>query len=69
MYLVALNQFLDPVVAWVDDFPHPTTPQDDGRNLLILNTYDEAQDVANQVLQLLDEGREAALIFEPSLVM
>jgi hypothetical protein len=36
--------------------------------LLALGTYEEAHDVATQVLQLLDEGRETALIFNPSLV-
>jgi hypothetical protein len=36
---------------------------------LILHTFEEARDVANHLLQLLDEGREAALIFQPSLVM
>jgi hypothetical protein len=68
MYIITLNQFLDPVVVWVDDPPDPTTPHDDGRNLLTLYTPEEAHDVANHVLQLLDEGREAALIFRPSLV-
>jgi hypothetical protein len=68
MYIITLNQFLDPVVVWVDEPPDPTTPHDDGRNLLTLCTPEEAHDVANHVLQLLDEGREAALIFRPSLV-
>jgi hypothetical protein len=68
MYLITLNQFLDPVVVWVDKTPDPTAPHDDGQNLLTLYTPEEAHDVANHVLQLLDEGREAALIFRPSLV-
>ena len=68
MYLIVLNRFLDPVVVWVDEPPDPTTPHDAGQNLLALGTYEEAHDVATQVLQLLDEGREAALIFRPSLV-
>ena len=68
MYLIALNRFLDPVVVWVDAPPDPTTSHDAGQNLLALGTYEEAHDVATQVLQLLDEGREAALIFRPSLV-
>lgn len=68
MYLVTLNHFLDPVVVWVDELPDPTAPHDDGRNLLTLSTPEEARDVAHHVLQLLDEGREAALIFRPSLV-
>ena len=68
MYLITLNRFLDPVVVWVDAAPDPTTPHDDGQNLLTLYTPEEAHDVANHVLQLLDEGRDAALIFNPSLV-
>ena len=69
MYLIALNRFLDPVVVWVDERPDPAgTSHDDGQNLLTLHTPEEAHDVASQVLQLLDEGREAALIFQPSLV-
>ena len=68
MYIITLNQFLDPVVVWLDDPPDTTAPHDDGQNLLTLHTPEEAHDVANHVLQLLDEGREAALIFRPSLV-
>ena len=68
MYLITLNQFLDPVVVWVDDPPKPTALHDDGQNLLTLYSSQEAHDVANQVLQLLEEGRESALIFRPSLV-
>lgn len=68
MYLIALNRFLDPVVVWVDDLPDPTTHHNEGQHLLSLPTYDEARDVAHHVLQLLDEGREAALIFQPSQV-
>ena len=68
MYLIALNQFLDPVVVWLDDPPQPTAPHDDGQHLLALDTHEEADDVARHVLQLLDEGRETALIFRPSLV-
>ena len=68
MYLIALNQFLDPVVMWLDDPPDPTSPHDGGQHLLALRTYEEARDVASHVLQLLDEGRETALIFRPSLV-
>ena len=68
MYLITLNRFLDPVVVWVDDPPDPTTPHVDGQNLLTLYTPEEAHDVANHVLQLLDEGRDAALIFNPSRV-
>ena len=68
MYLIALNQFLDPIIVWLDEPPDPTSPHDAGQHLLALHTYDEAHDVAGHVLQLLDEGREAALIFRPSLV-
>jgi hypothetical protein len=68
MYLIALNQFLDPVIVWLDEAPDPTSPHDDGQHLLALRTYEEARDVASHVLQLLDEGREAALLFRPSLV-
>ena len=69
MYIITLNQFLDPVVVWVDERPEPAgTRHDDGQNLLTLHTPEEAHDVAGHVLQLLDEGREAALIFQPSLV-
>jgi hypothetical protein len=68
MYLVTLNRFLDPVVVWVDEPPDPTAPHDNGQHLLTLSTAEEAHDVATHVLQLLDEGRDAALIFHPSLV-
>ena len=68
MYIITLNQFLDPVVVWLDEPPDPTTPHDDGQNLLTLHTPEEARDVASYLLQLLDEGREAALLFRPSLV-
>ena len=68
MYIITLNQYLDPVVVWLDEPPAPTTAHDDGQKLLTLHTPEEAHDVANHVLQLLDEGREAALIFRPSLV-
>lgn len=69
MYIITLNRFLDPVVVWVDERPHPTgTAHDDGQHLLTLSTSDEARDVANHVLDLLEYGREAALIFQPSLV-
>ena len=68
MYLITLNRFLDPMVVWVEEPPDPTTPHDDGQHLLTLYTYEEARDVASHVLQLLDQGREAALIFRPSLV-
>jgi len=69
MYIISLNRFLDPVVVWLDEPPAPTAPYDDGRHLLALRTYEEAHDVASHVLQLLDEGRETALIFQPSLAM
>ena len=69
MYLIALNHFLDPVVVWLDEAPQPTAPHDGGQHLLALDSYEEAHEVARQVLQLLDEGREAALLFQPSLVM
>ena len=69
MYLITLNRFLDPIVVWVDQSPEPAgTGHDDGQNVLTLYTPEEAHDVATQVLQLLDEGRDAALIFHPSLV-
>ena len=68
MYLIALNQYLDPVIVWLDEPPDPTSPHADGQHLLALRTYEEAHDVASHVLQLLDEGREAALLFQPSLV-
>ena len=44
------------------------TPDLDTNRLLTLHTPEQAHDVANHILQLLDEGREAALIFHPSLV-
>ena len=68
MYLIALNRFLDPLVVWLDEPPQPTAPHDDGQHLLALDSYEEAHDVARQVLQLLDEGREMALLLRPSLV-
>ena len=69
MYIITVNQFLDPVIAWVDERPEPArTQHDDGSHFLALHTYEEARDVAGHLLQLLDEGREAALIFQPSLV-
>jgi len=68
MYLIAMNQFLDPVIVWLDEPPDPTSSHNAGQHLLSLHTYEEAHDVARQVLRLLDEGREAALIFRPSLV-
>ena len=69
MYLITLNRFLDPVVVWVDERPEPSeTRHDDGRNLLTLSTPEEARDVANHLLNILEYGRDAALIFEPSLV-
>jgi len=68
MHIISLNQFLDPVVVWLDEPPQPTAPHDDGQHLLALRTYEEAHEVARQVLQLLDEGREAALVLRPSLV-
>ena len=69
MYIITLNRFLDPVIVWVDECPEPTgTAHDDGQHLLALSTSEEARDVANHVLDLLDYGREAALIFQPSLV-
>jgi hypothetical protein len=68
MYIITLNQFLDPMVVWVDELPDPTAPHDNGQHLLTLSTYEEARDLATHVLQLLDEGREAALLFQPSLV-
>lgn len=68
MYIIALNQFLDPVVVWVEQDPEPAgTTHDDGQHLLRLGRLDEAQDVAHHLLNLLDYSREAALIFEPSL--
>ena len=70
MYIITLNRFLDPVVVWVDEPPDPAgTAHDDGRDLLTLSTPKEARDVAHHLLDLLDYGREAALIFRPSLVM
>ena len=68
MYLIALNRFLDPVVVWLDEPPQPTAPHDDGQHLLALDSYEEAHAVAQQVLQLLDEGRETALLLRPSVV-
>ena len=69
MYIIALNCFLDPVVVWVDEHPDPMgTTNDDGQHLLTLSTPEEARDVTNHLLDLLDYGREAALIFQPSLV-
>jgi len=68
MYVIALNPFLDPVVVWLDELPQPATPQAAAQHPLALRTYEEAVDLAGHVLQLLDEGREAALIFQPSLV-
>jgi hypothetical protein len=69
MYIITLNQFLDPVVVWLDQIPKVEgTSHSGGQQPLSLPTSDEARDVAHHVLQLLDEGREAALIFRPSLV-
>ena len=69
MYIITLNHFLDPVVVWLDTVPEVEgTTHGDGQRLLTLSTAEEARDVAHHVLQLLDEGREAALIFRPSLV-
>ena len=69
MYIITLNRFLDPVVVWIDQAPEPAgTTHNDGQHLLALSTSEEAHDIANHVLQMLDEGREAALIFQPSLV-
>ena len=69
MYIITLNQFLDPVVVWVDERPDPAgTTHDDGQHLLTLSTPEEARDVASHLLDLLEYGREAALIFQPSLV-
>ena len=69
MYLIVLNRFLDPVVVWLDEPPQPTAPHDGGQHLLALDSYEEAHDVARQVLQLLDEGREMALLLRPSLAL
>lgn len=68
MYLITLNCYLDPVVVWVDETPVPGSRHGNGQSLLALHTYEEAADVAAQVLQLLDEGRESAILFHPSLV-
>jgi len=68
MYIITLNQFLDPVVVWLDEPPQPTAPHDDGQRLLTLGSCEQAREVASQVLQLLDEGREAALVLRPNLV-
>jgi hypothetical protein len=69
MYLITLNRFLDPIVVWIDQRPEPVgTRLDDGQNLLALHTPEEAHDVAMHVLNILEYGRDAALIFEPSLV-
>jgi hypothetical protein len=69
MYIITLNCFLDPVVVWLDQLPDSTgTSHDNGQHLLTLATPEEAHDVANHLLDLLDYGREAALMFEPSLV-
>lgn len=69
MYIITLNHLLDPVVVWLDEQPTLPSPPNSGQGLLTLHTFEEARDVAHHVLQLLDEGREAALIFQPSLVM
>jgi hypothetical protein len=69
MYIITLNRFLDPVVVWVDQSPDQArTAHGDGQCLLTLSTAEEAHDVAKHLLDLLDYGREAALIFQPSLV-
>ena len=69
MYIITLNQFLDPVPVWVDEPPDPAgTVHDDGQHLLTLSTPEEAHDVVTHLLTLLDHGREAALLFEPSLI-
>jgi hypothetical protein len=69
MYIITLNCFLDPVVVWLDEPPEPAdTRHDNGQHVLTLASPEEAQDVASHLLQLLDEGREAALVFRPSLV-
>jgi hypothetical protein len=69
MYIITVNCFLDPVVVWLDEPPEPAgIGHGNGQHLLTLATSEEAHDVANHLLQLLDEGREAALVFQPSLV-
>ena len=69
MYIITLNRFLDPIVVWVDQPPDPArTAHGDGQCLLTLSTPEEAHDVARHLLDLLDYGREATCLFQPSLV-
>jgi len=68
MYLIVLNRFFDPAVVWVDEPPEPVARHDDGRNLLALSTEEEARGVVEYVTELLDQGREAAVLFNPALV-
>lgn len=68
MYLIVLNRFFDPAVVWVDEPPEPVARHDDGSNLLALSTEEEARGVVEYVTELLDQGREAAVLFNPALV-
>ena len=68
MYLIVLNRFFDPAVVWVDEPPEPVARHDDGRNLLTLSNEEEALGVVEYVTELLDQGREAAVLFNPALV-
>ena len=68
MYLIVLNRFFDPAVVWVDEPPEPVARHDDRSNLLALSTEEEARGVVEYVTELLDQGREAAVLFNPALV-
>ena len=54
MYVIALNQFLDPAIVWLDEPPDPATPHAPGQHLLVLRTYEEARDI---VVRPLERGR------------
>jgi len=68
VYLIALNRCFDPAIVWVDEPPDPVSPHDDGRYLLTLSTEEEARGVVQYVTELLDQGRDAAILFNPGLV-
>ena len=72
MYHIVLNRFFDPAVVWVDEPPEPVARHDDGSGtpwvLLALSTEEEARGVVEYVTELLDQGREAAVLFNPALV-
>jgi len=68
VYLIVLNRFFDPAVVWVAEPPEPVARNDAGNNLLTLSTEEEARGVVEYVTELLDQGRDAAILFNPGLV-